>query len=700
MRCEIPHPCSGSSASVFKINISSVPCTSVADVSVTVAPRAGPSEKRNRPAWPPQNPFLLFVERSLRPSSRLPREGPLQKTIQNRKSFVLSTGKHTGKLFPVSPPLLYNPSHTESPRLVGSPMLLTELNGPRSFQPRPARSRRFSSSFRLSLAAILLFTGLAAGAGSASAQAQQQQQNEPDQQQPSVAEAARQERARKQEQQKTARHVYTDEDLKRSRILTPQDQAAVEARKTECARNPQKNNCAPSASQNPGALDANSRQPSLGEVARQYRKQKELQALRPKQSQPFRLAIGNSALASPIVPGHPALRPPTPPVLASGVRNSESHATAAHTSEVHANLSRRDPFAPVPARPRVPFDGASQFRPAARPSAKMISPTAPKISAAPMPPAKLFGQPSQPAPVAAPPQPENSPKRSTFVFEPTRPRVKKSLQPKNASSLTPPTFVPAPAQFVPVPQAQPVRPALQLQPVRPVLPSNQLRQLSPTLPANLFRAPKFFSPLDATETRPAAPTAPERVTPPPASVETRSINSGSLVAPLPPSQPLIHPASPAPSAAHPLLPALSSPISSTARTVRVQSGDSLWRLARQNLGRGARWTQLRAANPAIADPNRLPVGIQLLLPGPAVVSSVVPGPARHQDLEQIAQTTPSSTLRVRHGDTLWSLAKQFLGNPAVWPCLAAANPSIANPDRIFAGQQLLLPSGCQKPSRK
>src|SRR5215470_1601937 len=46
-------------------------------------------------------------------------------------------------------------------------------------------------------------------------------------QEQSVAEAARQERARQEHAKKS--HVYTDEDLKRAKILTPQDQERLAA---------------------------------------------------------------------------------------------------------------------------------------------------------------------------------------------------------------------------------------------------------------------------------------------------------------------------------------------------------------------------------------------------------------------------------------------------------------------------------------
>jgi nucleoid-associated protein YgaU len=570
-------------------------------------------------------------------------------------------------------------------------MLLTDHNGPCSSTPRPARSRRFLSYFQLFLAAILLLAGGAVNASATLAQkqqAQQAQENQQDQQQPSVADAARQERARKQEQQKTAKHIYTEEDLKRARILTPEDQAAVEARKTECAQNPQKNNCAPSPSQNPGALDANSQQRSLGEVARQIRKEKELQALQPKQSQPFHLSIGDSALAAPIVPEHPALRQPTPPVLASGSRDSRTHATTASTSGAHANVSRRDPFAPVPTRPRVPFDGSSQLHPAPRPSTKIISPAAPKISGAPvMPSTKILTPPTRPEPVAAPPPPENSRSRKTLNFEPVRPKTaSKTAHPKDIGQVAQLRFVFSPMQPLPVTQDQPTRPPFEIEAVRPALPSTNVRPVSPTAPANIFYALKPLSLLESTNASPTAPATTEL--PNSVGAERSSAKAGPAVAKVRPSQPVSRPAiSPAPSSpVAPVAPAL--------RSVRVQPGDSLWKLARHSFGRGNLWPQILSANPAIVDPSRLPVGTELLLPNLPVLppSLALANPA----LQQTIGVT-RSTLRVRRGDTLWGLAKQLFGNAMAWSCLAAANSSVSDPNRIFDGQQLSIPAACGNP---
>jgi hypothetical protein len=43
---------------------------------------------------------------------------------------------------------------------------------------------------------------------------------------------------------------------------------------------------------------------------------------------------------------------------------------------------------------------------------------------------------------------------------------------------------------------------------------------------------------------------------------------------------------------------------------------------------------------------------------------------------------------VKRGDTLWTIAGKFLNDPAEWPLLMHANPSIHNPDKIYPGEIL------------
>ena len=244
-------------------------------------------------------------------------------------------------------------------------MLLTAPNGPMSLQPRRPGSRRISHVRQFAASAILIFTFATFGATISRAQDQQDPQS---QQEQSVAEAARKEHARKEELQKRAKHVYTEEDLKHPNILTPEDRAQVEARKNECA---QKNNCSPADAQNsPATLDANSpatgtspaKETSLGEVARQLRKQKELEALKPKQTEPFHLPFGTPALASPILPERPAIRPPVQPILRPKSSSPKSS----------SNVFRRDPFSGVPAPVRPEIRKPEIRRPEVRPGCHEI----------------------------------------------------------------------------------------------------------------------------------------------------------------------------------------------------------------------------------------------------------------------------------------------------------------------------------------
>jgi LysM repeat protein len=415
-------------------------------------------------------------------------------------------------------------------------------------------------------------------------------QDQPDQ---GVAEAARQERARKQESQKRAKHVYTEEDLKHPNILTPEDRAQVEAKRNECA---QKNNCSPAPSQNPPeTLDANTPASgtSLGEVARQLRKQKELQALTPKQTEPFHLPFSTPALASPILPEPSAIRPPSQPVPRPKTSSPKTP----------SNVLRRDPFSAVPIRPEVRRPDVS--RPEIRPDAHAA-----------------VRENIRPA---------------------VRPKVSNNVQPKvreDVLSIVRPD----------------VRPNFS-QDVRPTLRAHHRRTVpaQPNISCGLVEPILLFPPM-----QPSAPSAPV---------------PDELVAPVSTTRP----AQPQPAASS----ALVATQAASRKTVSVQRGDSLWKLAQQNLGHGNRWPQLLASNPWIADPNQIRAGAQLNLP--AVAAAAV---SSHGG-------DAPATIKVRKGDTLWTLAKSNLGRSAAWSCLAAANPSLADPNRIHQDQLLVVPSACR-----
>lgn len=458
-------------------------------------------------------------------------------------------------------------------------MFLRDFNGPTSAQPRfvgLGSSLRRSGAIAKILPSctpifcgILFLSSLTCGAMIAQAQSGASQD---------VAAAARRERAQKKERQKAKPHVYTNDDLTRAKILTPTDQARVEARREECAK---KNNCAP-AENSPAGLDADSRKPgsSLGEIARRYRKQKEaerqLDALKPKTPGPYHLPATEPALASPILPGQPAMRRPMAPRLRPGT---------------NGHVTRRDPFARAPMQPERPevqpeirAETRNEIRGEAKPG---VAPDA----------------------------------RSHEFFAGVRPTRRTARR-----------------KF---PRAPKISPAL----AAPILPAESEQ---PTAPA-------------VRSAKPNAATQPETIAP------NESAGSEDTMRPMEPARTL------------PMTP-------SAARTIIVQRGDSLWKVAQENLGSGNRWPELAAANPWISQPERIQIGARLALPATVAVSVRTAGRS-------------TKTVTVHKGDTLWSLAKTNLGHWSAWPCLAAANPSVTDPNRILEGQELAIPAACPGASR-
>jgi len=114
--------------------------------------------------------------------------------------------------------------------------------------------------------------------------------------------------------------------------------------------------------------------------------------------------------------------------------------------------------------------------------------------------------------------------------------------------------------------------------------------------------------------------------------------------------------------------------SSESTGVRVERGDSLWRLAAQHLGNGARWRELAKVNPELSNPNLIRAGDWIRLP------SQEPRNAKH--------------IAVQSGDTLWSVAHAEFGSGLAFSCIADANPQLLSVDRIRPGETLILPRTC------
>jgi nucleoid-associated protein YgaU len=118
----------------------------------------------------------------------------------------------------------------------------------------------------------------------------------------------------------------------------------------------------------------------------------------------------------------------------------------------------------------------------------------------------------------------------------------------------------------------------------------------------------------------------------------------------------------------------------SANEIRIQPGDSLWKLARRHLGSGSRWNELLANNPGISDPNRIQPGAMLVVPTTEL-------PPRAQ---------PSS-ITIQSGDSLWKIAASQLGSGAAWSCIAQANPQLRDANLLRPGQSLSIPDSCARP---
>lgn len=205
-----------------------------------------------------------------------------------------------------------------------------------------------------------------------------------------LAEAARQERVRKAEQDQKAPHVYTDEDLKRDKILTPEDQERAEARKKQ--KSPSSNN-----PENAEALPLAPAEPpeSLGEIARRYRKEKE--------EKEAAEAAKKKIAPFPYTQPEPAFAAPKPEI---------------------APLARTSPEGPVRKSTEIPSFARPHVPSAANSSRVRISPFQPRpLLGGPAAPPPILVAPSAPAVPFANPSPAAGPEHS--ALKKTEPVIEK-----------------------------------------------------------------------------------------------------------------------------------------------------------------------------------------------------------------------------------------------------------------------------------
>lgn len=143
-------------------------------------------------------------------------------------------------------------------------------------------------------------------------------------------------------------------------------------------------------------------------------------------------------------------------------------------------------------------------------------------------------------------------------------------------------------------------------------------------------------------------------------------------------------------------------------TYTVEKGDTLWKIAESQLGSGERWQEIAEANNIPVDNPEVEVGEVLNIPGGVLAevieqtptSSVEPTPTPEEEeiIEEVPETAAEQrTYLVKHGDTLWGIAKEMYGDGARWQEIFNANPlSMYNPNGhefplIHAGNILVIP---------
>jgi nucleoid-associated protein YgaU len=115
------------------------------------------------------------------------------------------------------------------------------------------------------------------------------------------------------------------------------------------------------------------------------------------------------------------------------------------------------------------------------------------------------------------------------------------------------------------------------------------------------------------------------------------------------------------------------------RTIAVQRGDSWWKLAAQYLGSGTHWAELRALNrQVVGRPDMLQSGVSVRLPDGKNLPVISSNPAG------------KAHVRMKAGDTLWSLAREHLGRGNAWTCLVDLNPQ-EDYRRMAIGTVVVLP---------
>lgn len=123
---------------------------------------------------------------------------------------------------------------------------------------------------------------------------------------------------------------------------------------------------------------------------------------------------------------------------------------------------------------------------------------------------------------------------------------------------------------------------------------------------------------------------------------------------------------------------------------QVGKGDSLYSIAADLLGSGARWREIYAANHgSVSSSYLLKVGQRLVIPGSRPIEAA---PVMMAHAKPMPQNSPKGNYKVAPGDSLYTIARKRLGNPQRWREIVAMNKaSLQGKTVIYPNQWLTLP---------
>ena len=132
----------------------------------------------------------------------------------------------------------------------------------------------------------------------------------------------------------------------------------------------------------------------------------------------------------------------------------------------------------------------------------------------------------------------------------------------------------------------------------------------------------------------------------------------------------------------------------TERVYTIRDGDTLYAIAKRELGNGSLWTSIRDLN-GLKDGKSLRVGTKLRLPtaGGGIERVALGGTAAPEEPAMREYV-------VREGDTLIDIAERQLGKRSRWTELHEINKSrVKDPNHVAPGTRLLLPAASKRGTR-